>query len=194
MVHRNEPEGSFWRFGERIVNGLHHIDAAVQRVHFIRPITNQERARWSESRRKGAKMTNFAKTLTLAAAALLLATGAASAQSLRADIPFAFHLGNTVLPAGTYDIADISHGAQPVLTLRNEHGPSALALPTSPQDPAKEWQADGRPRLAFECGETCTLVRVWEGGGHPAYELHRPKRSDMGIRIAVIVMRTDKAD
>jgi hypothetical protein len=138
-------------------------------------------------------MTNFTKTLTLAAAAMLIATGA-SAQSLKADIPFAFQVGNKVLAPGTYRIANISSSSLVVFAVRGEDGESALVMPKVPHDADKKWQADGQARLAFQCGDTCSLTQIWAGLSYPAYELNRPKKSDMGTRIAVIVMRPDKGD
>ena len=46
--------------------------------------------------------------LTIAAAFLALATGIASAQTLKADIPFAFRAGAKMMPAGEYTVDTLS--------------------------------------------------------------------------------------
>jgi hypothetical protein len=139
-------------------------------------------------------MKKSTKSLILAAAALVVATGTISAQTLNADIPFAFRVSGKVLPAGTYRIENTSRTGSPILVLRNADGNGAMALPTGSHDAAKDWRADGRPRLEFACAETCDLSQLWVGGNHDAYDLKRPKSTDLGTRIAVVVMRTDKAD
>ena len=65
----------------------------------------------------------------LAVAAFIVMLGASSAKAstllLRADIPFAFMAGDTMLPAGTYSITEATPG---VLQIRNEKFGSEAAF------------------------------------------------------------------
>jgi hypothetical protein len=140
-------------------------------------------------------MTNFTKNFLVAAAALAVAAGGASAQSLKADIPFAFQVHGKVMPAGTYRVDQIT--AADVYRFRNDHsGQAVLVLPATKHDARKEWKAEGSAKLAFECGPaSCALTELWDGTARPSYTFHRPKNVDMGTRIAIVNMRPDnKAD
>jgi len=53
-------------------------------------------------------MTNFTKTLMLAAAACTIAAGSAAAQTYQAEIPFTFRAGSATLAPGRYAIT-VSH-------------------------------------------------------------------------------------
>jgi hypothetical protein len=53
---------------------------------------------------------NLIGILSLVVLSVLTATGAYAQSAVRADVPFAFKVGKTQLPAGTYDIkADAQH-------------------------------------------------------------------------------------
>ena len=143
-------------------------------------------------------MTDFTKTIMLAAAVLVVA-GVASAQPIKADIPFTFWAGDKLMTPGTYlvDTVTPTSGIE-VFQLRNlgEHY-AVMALPAAKKDAAKDWQADGKPRLAFDCGESgCSLAEIWRGSTSSAsYGFHRPKahREDH-IRVAVIVAQPAKGE
>jgi hypothetical protein len=135
-------------------------------------------------------MTNFTKNLMVAAAALVVAAGVASAQTLKADIPFAFQVGNKALAAGTYTVDQPTAGSE-VYRVRNEKD-GAIVLARTRQDPSKDWKAEGTPKMAFRCGAArCALVGLWDGTGRPAYTFAAPKGVDMGTRIAVVTMRRE---
>src|SRR6516225_3285372 len=53
-------------------------------------------------KREAKTMKSMTTKLMMTAGALAIATGIASAQQYRADIPFAFRAGDRVLAAGTY--------------------------------------------------------------------------------------------
>ncbi|HYW42435.1 MAG TPA: hypothetical protein VE959_06235 [Bryobacteraceae bacterium] len=140
-------------------------------------------------------MTNFTKNLIVGAAALVVAAGAASAESLKADIPFAFQVGGKTMPAGTYLVSNIAVSSTGVLRFTDKGGGSAVVMPRNKHDARKEWKLDGSPRLAFECGASgCALIEAWDGTGNPAYGMSRPKTVDMETHIAVVLMRPDKGD
>ncbi len=139
-------------------------------------------------------MTDFSKRIVVAAAALMLA-GIASAQSWQADVPFAFHIGNRLMQPGKYQISVVSSNSLETYRLLNTEMREIAVVPgIVPHDARKEWEADGQPRLAFECGDAqCTLSEFWTGvSGHPAYEFHVPKHGGDPARLAIIVATPGK--
>ena len=137
-------------------------------------------------------MTNFTKNIMVAAGVLVMA-GAASAQTVKAEIPFAFQAGNKLMPPGTYEVG-ILHGVSGNEVFRlysMDERKSVLAVPSVRQDPAKEWKADGRPRLAFACGTGhCALTEIWNGSTSSiAYRFRTPK-SEETASMRVVVART----
>jgi len=131
-------------------------------------------------------MTN-SKNFLVAAAALVISAGAAMAQELKADIPFAFQVGHKTLAAGTYKVDRPIAGAD-VYRLSN-HDDGAIVLAQSTHDANKEWKEAGTPKMAFRCGEAkCVLVELWDGE-RPQVSFAVPKSVDMGTRIAVVTLR-----
>src|SRR5437016_4017331 len=98
-------------------------------------------------------MTNFTKRMTIAAAALLAAAGMASAQHLTAEIPFTFRAGEASMAPGVYQVTTLkmSSGVA-IYQFRSETSQTSLAVPTTSADPRKDWAADGKAKLLFECG------------------------------------------
>jgi hypothetical protein len=119
-------------------------------------------------------MKNTTKKLTIAAAFLAVATAVASAETLKADIPFAFRAGDSVMSPGAYSVK--VDPANHLVTLSSyDTRQTAMLIPSGIGDAAKAWRAKGEPVLAFECGiGKCTITQVWTGSAHPAYSLpHR---------------------
>jgi len=130
------------------------------------------------------------RTRVMIAATVLLATaGTASAQALRADIPFTFQAGGASLQPGSYEVLlNNNH----VVTMRNIYSSDAIfAMPIAQNDPEKTWIAAGKPMLEFECGTSrCSLSRIWDGTRDASYQFARPNLGKDGpSRVAVIVMR-----
>ena len=141
-------------------------------------------------------MTNFTRSIMFAAAALTLA-GAASAQSLKADIPFAFNVGNKLMQPGIYDVHVLGTGGVRTYRLLNTAArEAAVAMPSYAHNANKEWKADGKPRLAFECGASrCSLSELWSGDTTgPAYKFPTSKSRNESMRVAVIVAEPTKAE
>ena len=77
-------------------------------------------------------MKNATLKLTIAAAMLAVATGVASAQNLKADIPFAFRAGDHMMSAGAYTI-EFAGNRHDVLVLKNyEAKQVAVILASAP--------------------------------------------------------------
>ena len=119
-------------------------------------------------------MKNTTTKMMIAAAALALVTGAAWAQALTADIPFAFQIAGKALPAGGYYLETRSNGQLFLRNLATREG--AMLLSNGSTGIPKEWQAKGEPMMAFECGAgRCTLAQLWNGSANAAYLFPRPK-------------------
>lgn len=89
-------------------------------------------------------------------AALALTGSPASAADLRAEIPFAFQIGDRALPAGTYHVST----AQGVLSV---HGTQGGAFVMADRLESAAWL---KPTLVFErTGGAYVLQQAWTGGG-----------------------------
>jgi hypothetical protein len=137
--------------------------------------------------------------MMIAAAAFVAVAGMASAETLEANIPFAFRAGGKVLPAGTYRIrAEYGNSGRPILFVSGrERGQQAIAVPFADGYPKMEWAAAGNAMLSFQCGiGRCALGEVWMGSpGTPTYRLTVPKLGrDESRQVAEIVMHAAKAD
>jgi len=121
-------------------------------------------------------MTRTTINLFFATAVLAVATSAATAQTLRADIPFSFRLGNELYPAGTYQVT-VRDANTRIFLLNFESRRTGVAIPLASGDASRQWRDNGSPVMAFECGVgRCQLTRMWTGEtGSPALNLARPK-------------------
>jgi hypothetical protein len=142
-------------------------------------------------------MKRFTTNLMIAAAAIAAVAGSASAQTLKADIPFTFHAGAAVLSPGTYQVKMNSTNGAPIFVLRNaDTGKASMVAEHASSDAPKAWRANGAARLAFECaGSRCILRAVWQGGDAPAHHLSGPKFGpNEEVQTAEIRMTSVKAD
>jgi hypothetical protein len=113
----------------------------------------------------------------IAAAALVVAAGTASAQTYRAQVPVAFRAGGKLMAAGSYRL-DISKGAVGgVMYLRNTDSNTVVTVLAGVKaDPPEQWREAGGPKLAFSCaGDSCTLSEMWNGSDTFAYSFPAPK-------------------
>ena len=135
--------------------------------------------------------------LAIAAAAIVAAAGSASAQNLKADIPFTFRAANTTMLPGSYDVKIERSGGSGYLVLFNaDNHKSVILAQYVIGDPSKTWKAEGTPKLGFECaGERCVLREAWPGYDAPSYRFRGPKlESGEPTRVAEIAMTRVKAD
>jgi len=121
-------------------------------------------------------MKKLTTRLLFATAALVVVTGAASAQTMTAAIPFEFHAGNRVMAPGTYRVGSSQVSGTRIFRLLNvSSGGSAILLGQFPVDPQKAWTASGEGRLEFACTSgTCALAEIYAGSGSYAYKVARP--------------------
>ena len=123
-------------------------------------------------------MKSMTTKMMLAAAALVVATGVASAEQYRADIPFAFHAGGKTLAAGTYELRVTAANQWMVVITNRDTLKSSLALPISTNDGRDHQPAGGAPTLTFVCGSSrCSLTQVWSGSGYPSLNFPQPRIS-----------------
>jgi hypothetical protein len=167
----------------------------VTEMQSMKPNREREQA----APREGETMTNFATRMMIAAATLVVAAGAASAQTMKAEIPFTFQAGDKVMAAGTYRVDKIlAQTGTPIFRLKDANGPSAaILMPVGAGDVNKNWVAQGVPVLAFECGASrCSLSKIWTGAyGSPAYHVPPAKTSkDEPAHVALIEMRPEKSE
>jgi hypothetical protein len=108
-----------------------------------------------------------------AAAVLTVVTGIASAQMLKADIPFAFRFGNNVYAAGSYYVSvNAPHNLIRLSNVETREGSMALAIRSG--WPSSDMRSKADPTLTFQCGPgRCQLTDVWAGDGQPSLNLPR---------------------
>ncbi|HTS65202.1 MAG TPA: hypothetical protein VMH28_24435 [Candidatus Acidoferrales bacterium] len=117
-------------------------------------------------------MKNLTSKLMITAAAVAMVTGVASAESLKADIPFAFRAGGKVMAPGTYRVT--TSDAKHYVVLANFAAKdSVIAVPVAQTNPPK---SGNDPVITFDCGRgPCELVRLWTASGYPALKFSHSK-------------------
>ena len=141
-------------------------------------------------------MKRFTMKSMLAAAALALAAGCASAQTMTADIPFTFQVGDAVMGPGTYYVIASQNTGSRHLVFRNADTKASALAQYSMGDVSKAWKSRGTPLVRFECaGARCALRELWAGYDMPAYNFRGPRLGREGeTRMAVIGMSVIKSD
>ncbi len=121
----------------------------------------------------------------------MVAAGKCYAQgSVRADIPFAFVVGNTTLPAGEYQIKHLSmSNASAQVIWRTDDSVSMIVL----TDVADQKGNDTEPRLIFQrYGNECFLSQIWSGPtGRQLHKSRREKelaRNEQSTEVAVLLV------
>jgi hypothetical protein len=108
------------------------------------------------------------KKQILAVAAALVFTTLAPAQShaqqvTQAKIPFAFQVGNTMLPAGEYQVRPALPNTKVVEQIRRTDWSAATLVNTNAVE-GKDTNA--QPKLIFNCySDECFLSEIWTGNG-----------------------------
>ena len=97
---------------------------------------------------------NLIGILSLVVMSMLAATGA-YAQSVRANVPFAFRVGSKQLPAGAYEIRMTSDNA---ITIRNGQSRATLVM-VRREDPRNS----GNKLVFHHLGGEYFLAAIWRG-------------------------------
>ena len=128
--------------------------------------------------------------LTLLVLALVVSTGFAQSQE-RADVPFAFLVGDHALPAGSYTLVEVSDR---VMRIRNDATNECVMVLVQNEDSMKP----KAPRLVFhKNGDRYFLAEAWTATGAEvefrAGSLERETRTAAaqtpGVTDVVIAMR-----
>ena len=132
---------------------------------------------------------------SMLAAAVILTAGSATAQTLKADVPFTFQAAGVVMTPGSYEIRNVSNTAKFVV-LRNTDTKDSVLIVYSSEHVSKELKARGTPSIAFECsGARCAIREMWTGSETGSYRFRGPKTAaDGDTRMATIPLTVVKAD
>jgi hypothetical protein len=145
-----------------------------------------------QTRKETQTMKLTTLTLTFAAVAMLAAAGTASAETLKAEIPFSFQAAGTRMHAGAYSVKLSSAGSGYLVQITNQdEGRSIITLPQSVNAPWTAKSAD--VVLSFACTNgNCELssLRNYDGA---VYSFATGKKSPE-TRIATVVLRQDRAE
>src|SRR5689334_12270939 len=126
-------------------------------------------------------MKCFTIQMTLATAALTLAAGMASAQGMKAEIPFSFRVGNQVMQPGEYRVSILSnYSGNPIVSVASVATLKRVMLaPAVRGDAPREWKAENLPKLSFLCGEgPCSISRMWMGDGSDTLDFPAPHKKN----------------
>jgi len=114
-------------------------------------------------------MKNLTASALILAAALTGSVTTAFAQntgSLKAEIPFNFHVGNQEFKAGTYETTMIpnSNGVRALRIANTDTGVVRLIIANIAAYPNSEAERVADARLVFTCaGSSCALSQLWPG-------------------------------
>jgi hypothetical protein len=142
-------------------------------------------------------MTNFTTKLMIAAATVVVAAGTATAQTMKAEIPFAFRVSGKTMEAGSYRVSALSTNAGFKTYSLVGTKTYSVASPIAQRDPDKNWKSHGLPVLAFECaGDRCSLVGLWNGSSPSADQFARPKlgKNETARIVLIDLEGAQKAD
>ena len=142
-------------------------------------------------------MKRYTTTLMFAAAALAVAAGSASAQTLKAEIPFAFRAGGVLMAPGTYTVTpQHSAGSTAYMLANKETGNGVILAHYVSADASKAWRGAGSPKLGFECAGThCALRTLWNGTDRSAHNFLGPKPTgDEPTRMAEVRLTPLKSE
>ena len=127
-------------------------------------------------------MKSLKMNLMVAAAALVVASGAASsamaADAVKFEIPFAFQAADKTMAPGTYGVSP-GNGKSYFILSNLQSGKTVFVSEFGPHDPDKEWKAQGGGTLQFSCSEgECELKQLWTGQNHPAVYIRNSRRQE----------------
>jgi len=136
------------------------------------------------------KRTAF-RVMILAAAAVAAVT-TASAQNMKAEIPFPFQAVGARMPAGTYWVILNQTGAGPMFRLYNaDSRNSVLALPRVSHSPARPEYVN--PVLSFACTDGRCVLSTLKNDQSTVYSFSGGK-AGTGTQMATIALKTDRSE
>ena len=142
-------------------------------------------------------MKSSTARLMIAAAALVVAAGTASAQTYKAEIPMAFRAAGKLMTPGSYEIRVSRNTATELVFVRNVDAKSAVILVAQVKaDPPKEWRKTAEPKVGFACiGGACNLSSLWDGFDISQYVFLSPKppAGDLVARTELVTLSMIRA-
>jgi len=133
--------------------------------------------------------------MMMATAAFLAVAATGSAQSLKAEIPFAFEAGKARMQPGSYQVrVNRNSGGAPTVQIFNydDHN-SVLVLPRTVDQPSRTAASSSNAVLTFECTDGhCALARIWDGSTS-VYAFPTPKPGST-THIATVMLRSERGD
>lgn len=143
-------------------------------------------------------MKNLTMKMMFAAATLVAAAGVASAQTLEANVPFAFRANGQVFAPGTYRVhLNRTPSGSSLISIRGTDPHKQVLTSSYPDGPAKAaWQQAGKAVLSFECGVSrCQLTKLWMGSDGPTLRIPAPSLGkDAPAHIAEVSMHLVKGE
>jgi hypothetical protein len=134
------------------------------------------------------------RLIVIAASTIAFGTVAFGQTRMTAEIPFAFHTVNGTLPAGTYEIREITLGsASHVVLLRNAASQKS-AFAGNPTYNAYR-KAAGAPVLEFACVErNCSLKTIKTADASLEYVVPGTKDDSNKVALVSIPLKPPTAD
>ena len=140
-------------------------------------------------------MKNSNMRWLIAAAALAVAAGSASAQTFKAEIPLAFRAGTTQMAPGAYQIDMLKSNTNVTLARVMNLDTNKAVLVVAPADynTAIKSKSEGKAVIDFSCSEgRCSLARLWDGRGEFTYKFATPRKHE--AQVATISVPITKAE
>ena len=130
------------------------------------------------------------RTIMVAAVAAVAGVATASAQNMKANIPFKFRASSVYLPAGAYTISSVDEANGKIYSIRNADTHQAVLVTVRNTVTSGSGQD---PRLTFACySENCTLSQLWTPDA--GFQLTTPHNKADAERSASLRIVTIKAD
>jgi len=142
-------------------------------------------------------MKSLTTNCMIAVAALAITVGSASAQVVKAEIPFTFRAGKTLMPPGSYEVNLGVSACRNFFIFRNAETHASVMLGNfNMGDVTKTWKGKALPTLGFDCVDAhCALRELWTADSSTAYYFPAPKVGrDADKQMTEIVMTRVKAD
>jgi len=133
----------------------------------------------------------------IAAAALAVVAGTASAQTYKAEIPVSFRAGDKAMLPGSYEVkVESGNTGIPQVFVRNLDDYKQVLLVARPgNDAPKAWRDAGKPVFAFECAEgRCVLRNMWTAKDVATYTFPGSITPHGDNKVALLLVPLNRAE
>ena len=94
---------------------------------------------------------------------------------IQVNVPFAFQVGDTTLPAGKYEIKAVGDNEPNVLEIRNDNGGKSIVFETQDAQKREDEVAKTTELVFDKVGDQYFLSQVWVAGTPTGSELAKSK-------------------